>query len=405
MSESQRRLPSWLREVIHFARLALIAIPFAFFFGTIFGGGGWAAYWRAYQMAIVFTLVIGILIRVNELWIAPRIVGNQESLGGATLVLHIASFMGAAILGAMISATIVHFTVLPGMLGSFRGVTILVLFTLLFGALFVGIAYAFHFHGAFVNRIRGEERFKARVEHETRTAAQIQQALMPRGGALAHPFEAAGASLPSRIIGGDFLDYFELSGGRLAFVLGDVSGKGPPAAILAAALQGMFFSVAEFDETPVGAIRRVNRALVRRAVESRFATVFHGLLSSEGRLVACNAGHNPPLLLRRDGGLDWITTGGSLVGVFDQAEYEEETFSLGLGDALVLFSDGVTEADNGQGEMFGEERLMAALEGAAGLSASDLVARVLARVQAFSGEAAQTDDITVLAVRYLGTAG
>src|SRR6185312_16346101 len=87
MSETQRRLPPWLREILHFGRLALLAIPFAIFFGTIFGGGGgWPVYWRAYQMAFVFTIVIGVLIRANERWIAPRIVKNVESMRGATLV-------------------------------------------------------------------------------------------------------------------------------------------------------------------------------------------------------------------------------------------------------------------------------------------------------------------------------
>jgi len=253
----------------------------------------------------------------------------------------------------------------------------------------------------YFERVREEERFKARVEHEIRTAAQIQQALMPRERELSARFEASGAALPSRTIGGDFLDYFEITDSRLAFVLGDVSGKGPPAAILAAAIQGMFFTVADTNETPSETVRRMNAALVRHSVESKFATMFHGSLTPEGRLVTCNAGHNPPLLIRADGSVQWIQADGLLVGVFDQAQFEEQSFALGPGDALVMYSDGVTEAENVGGEMYGEDRLAACLEGVSGKSAPEIVTLVLDSVRAFSHGAVQADDITVLVVRYL----
>jgi sigma-B regulation protein RsbU (phosphoserine phosphatase) len=253
-----------------------------------------------------------------------------------------------------------------------------------------------------VGRVREEERFKARVEHEMRTAAAMQQALMPMNRPVAPLFDVAGAALPGRTISGDFLDYFELPGARLAFVLGDVAGKGPASALVAATIQGMFSAVSESEERPADAIRRVNRALVSRAVQSKFATVFHGLLLGDGRLYACNAGHNPPLLLRADGRSEWLTVGGLLLGVFDQATYEEEPAHLAPGDTLVLFSDGVSEAVGPGGTMFGEERILTCLEAARRLSAAQVLDRLLVDVQTFAAGEPQADDITVLVVRYAG---
>jgi serine phosphatase RsbU (regulator of sigma subunit) len=398
---ARRPVRWWIKEVRFVVRTALISIPIGLFMGTLWGHR-WQDYVLVYETTLVFGFITGLFIRANEAWIVPRLPRIGEKNGPAELILQISSFAASSILGAFVAAAIVNATFLKGAFSNSRAIIVLASFAILFTAVALGLSYAFHFYGAYLSRIREEEHFKARVEHEIRTAAAIQQALLPGDRPVSARFEAAGASLPSRTIAGDFLDYFEVPGDRLAFVLGDVSGKGPPAAILAAAIQGMFSSVAESDEGPAQVIRRVNGALVRRAVESRFATVFHGLLTPEGRMVTCNAGHNPPLLLRRDGSTQWITKGGLLVGVFEQAQFEEETFVLAPGDALVLFSDGVTEAASVSGEMYGEDRLLASLQGATAKSATEIVNQVLDDVRVFSDGAGQGDDITVLVVRYVG---
>jgi len=333
--------------------------------------------------------------------VIPRIAGQAES-GRSVAIRRVASYALAGMIGSFAAALLVDRFLIHGMFGTGRGVLILALFTLLFSALFIGIGSAMHYYRVYFDRVREEERFKARVEHEIRTAAQIQQALMPRERALSARFEAAGASMPSRTIGGDFLDYFEIRDSGLAFALGDVSGKGPPAAILAAAIQGMFFTLADSDESPAETVRRMNGALVRRSVESKFATMFHGQLTPGGKLVTCNAGHNPPLLLRGDGTTQWIQADGLLVGVFDQAKFEEQSFALGPGDALVIYSDGVTEAESLTGEMYGEERLLACLQGANIRTAAEIVEQIMDSVRGFAHGAAQADDITVLVVRYVG---
>lgn len=382
-------------------RTVLVAIPIGLFMGTLWGARTWKDFVLVYETTLLFGFSATLFIRVNETWVVPRL-PKIEGNGRSGLVLQVATYAASSILGAVVAAAIANVTFIKGAFSNSRSIVILGFFSILFTTLALGLSYAFHFYSAYLTRVREEERFKARVEHEIRTAAQIQQALLPRDRALSPRFEAAGACLPSRTIGGDFLDYFEIPGSRLAFVLGDVSGKGPPAAILAAAIQGMFFSVADSDESPAETIRRVNGALVRRSVESRFATVFHGLLTPEGSMVACNAGHNPPLLLRRDGSTEWIKAGGLLVGIFEQAEFDEQAFALAPGDALVMYSDGVTEAESATGEMFGEERLVASLQGTASKRASEIVAQVLDSVRAFSDGTGQADDITVLVVRYVG---
>ena len=206
-----------------------------------------------------------------------------------------------------------------------------------------------------------------------------------------------------RSIGGDFYDYVDFADGSVGFALGDVAGKGPPPALLGAMLQGMFAAQAHLAEGPAETISRVNQALFRRAVEARFVTLLYGVLAPDGRLIYCNAGHNPPFLIGQDG-VRRLETGGVIVGLFDGAEFEEETLTLKPGDMLVVFTDGVSEARSKAGEEFGDDRLLAAIQANPGVSAETMLAAVFASVDAFTADAAQSDDITALIVRYLGPA-
>src|SRR5919107_1244532 len=146
-------------------------------------------------------------------------------------------------------------------------------------------------------RLYRETMEKARLEQEMRIAAEIQQALLPKMARDAAYFTAAAASLPCRSIGGDFYDYVDLPDGAVGFVLGDVAGKGPPAALLSAMMQGMFAAQAARSEPPATTMTRVNLALYRRGIESRFVTLMYGALLPNGNLTYCNAGHNPPLII------------------------------------------------------------------------------------------------------------
>jgi len=212
-------------------------------------------------------------------------------------------------------------------------------------------------------------------------------------------FDVAAASIPCRSIGGDFFDYFNLTDGQFAFTLGDVAGKGPPAALLTAMIQGAFAAQVTSTDSPAALMAHINRTLIRRAVQSRFVTVMYGVLAPDGRLTYSNAGHNPPILIGRNG-VRRLETGGLILGLFPHATYEEETLTLDDGDTLVVFSDGVTEAVNAAGEEFGEPRLLQCVEEHHNSAPEALRDSILAAVRTFAASAAQNDDVTALVLRY-----
>jgi serine phosphatase RsbU (regulator of sigma subunit) len=240
---------------------------------------------------------------------------------------------------------------------------------------------------------------KGRIEEELRVASQIQQALLPRSRTRGSFYDASGTSITCRAIGGDFFEYIDLPDGSFGFALGDVSGKGPPAALLTALLQGIFSTQSFAPVEPSTMLTRVNKALIARGIESRFATIFYGVLSPDGRLTYCNAGQNPPLLFMSSG-VRKLETGGMIVGLFPHATYEQEEIQLSAGDAIAVFSDGVSEALNPQGEEYGEDRIRDGLA-PHWLEPSDSALQTLLNsVREFARGAPQNDDVTALVVRY-----
>lgn len=240
---------------------------------------------------------------------------------------------------------------------------------------------------------------KARTDQEIRIAAEIQQALLPKGGNDLPFCETAASTLPCRSIGGDFFDWMVRPDGSFAFTLGDVAGKGPPAALLSALMQGLFAAQATGTDGPAASVERMNRALSRRGIESRYATLFAATLDASGHLTACNAGHNPPVLITSSG-VRRLERGGTVVGLFEHAGYEEESLQLSDGDTLIVFSDGVSEALSATDDEFGDERLIETVERARQGSVNDMVNSLLEAVNEFTRGAPQTDDITVVVVRY-----
>ena len=250
-------------------------------------------------------------------------------------------------------------------------------------------------------RLYREALEKAKLDHELGVAAEIQQALLPKGTHASAYFDAAAATIPSRSIGGDFFDYVDLQDGSLGFSVGDVAGKGAPAALLSAMLQGILLAQATSAETPAATITRVNQSLIRRAIEARFVTLFYGTLSPDGRLTYCNAGHNPPLVIGAHG-VRRLEVGGPVLGLFDHVGFEEERVRLERVDLVVVFSDGIIEALNSSGEEFGEARIVEAINTAANESADEALQCLFASVGAFTTGAAQGDDMTAMVVRYEG---
>jgi len=249
-------------------------------------------------------------------------------------------------------------------------------------------------------RLYREASEKARLEQELRIAAEIQQALMPPGECTGAFYEVAGTSVPCRAIGGDFFDYLEIGANGLGFALGDVSGKGAPAALLTAAVQGMFTVESTESAGPAEVLTTINLGLKRRNIESKFVTMFYGVLESGGRLTYSNGGHNAPVLLRPDG-TSRLETGGMILGMFDFASYEQETLTLSPGDTLVVFSDGISEAQNPAGDEYGDERLIECLEANRAASPADMREALIASARVFARGENQGDDMTLLIIRYV----
>ena len=254
-------------------------------------------------------------------------------------------------------------------------------------------------------RLYRETMEKAKMEQEMKIAAEIQQALLPKMSRAGTFFTAAAASLPCRSIGGDFYDYVDLPAGSLGFALGDVAGKGPPAALLSAMMQGIFAAQAATSDSPSQTIARVNLALYRRGIESRFVTLMYGAIAPDGALTYCNAGHNPPLVISSGAGPQGIRrleAGGPIVGLFEAATFDEETVQLAQGDWLIVFSDGVSEAMSASGDEYGESRIVTVVEKHKDLEPRQLLEALFADVRDFARGAPQSDDITAMVLRYGG---
>jgi sigma-B regulation protein RsbU (phosphoserine phosphatase) len=250
-------------------------------------------------------------------------------------------------------------------------------------------------------RLYRETLEKARMEQELRIAAEIQQALLPEPRRKGQFFEAVGQSVPCRSIGGDFFDYVDLPNGAFGFAVGDVAGKGAPAALLTAVLQGVFASQASSGSSPSETLSKVNIALIRRAIESRFATALYAVIGPKGELSYCNAGHNPPMVFGKNG-IQRLEKGGLILGLFEHATFEEGNATLEPGDLLVAFSDGVTEALSTEGEEYGEQRLLDCVQANRDKSVTELLDSIFASVREFTAGAVQSDDVTALVLRYDG---
>ena len=253
-------------------------------------------------------------------------------------------------------------------------------------------------------RLYREALDKAKFEEELKVAAAIQQSLLPPPNRDGEFFSTSAASIACRAVGGDFFDYADLPTDQFGFIVGDVAGKGSPAALLAAAVLGMFSAEATYHTSASQLIARLNHGLFRRAIESRFLTTFYGMLGPDGSLTYCNAGHNAPLLVSRSG-IRRLETGGVVLGLFDHATFDEETLALEPGDFVLAFSDGVTEALNPAGDEFTDERLIASVTSHRRATPQGAVEALLADVRTFCEDATQSDDLTILLVRYDGPKG
>ncbi len=257
--------------------------------------------------------------------------------------------------------------------------------------------------GIALDRARLVEAFleKEKIESSLRLAHDIQMGMLPKHFPQRPEIDLFATLRPAKTVGGDLYD-FRLDGDRLWFVVGDVSGKGVPAALFMAVTKVLFGVSVEVESSPAAVMSRVNRALCRENEHFLFVSAFLGRLDVRtGELEYANAGHNLPYRLRGDGSVSTLPASPGLVmGVNDEFVYQTESTRLEAGDGIFLFTDGVTEAIDTQNELFSEARLEACLERVKGWSPVEIVAGALHALDDFVGEAAQFDDITALAIRY-----
>jgi sigma-B regulation protein RsbU (phosphoserine phosphatase) len=188
----------------------------------------------------------------------------------------------------------------------------------------------------------------------------------------------------------------------MGFVIGDVSGKGVPAALFMAVSRTLLKATALRGLPPEQCIEQVNRMLASESISNMFVTVFYGILNTRtGEVAYCNGGHNPPYILRRDGRIEAMEmTGGLVLGVFGKASYKAKQIMLQAGDGLFLYTDGITEAMDGDNNEFTESRLEACLKRLHSSGLEDVIQGVVSEVKTFAAGAPQADDMTMLALRY-----
>jgi sigma-B regulation protein RsbU (phosphoserine phosphatase) len=235
---------------------------------------------------------------------------------------------------------------------------------------------------------------------ELEIAANVQQKLFPRKLHRLASLDYAGHCVPAHEVGGDYYDFLEISDRKIGFVLGDVSGKGVPAALLMANLQACFRSQQPASlENPAQVLRAVNRHFFESTTADRYATLVFAAYDDATRMVRyVNCAHCPPLLLRASGEIERLDSTATMLGAFARWDCTEAETELRPGDTLLLYSDGVTEAGADTGEDFGDDRLAHALRVNQRLPAQPLVEAIVHDVQEFSG-AARSDDVTVVALR------
>ncbi|MBR3110964.1 MAG: SpoIIE family protein phosphatase [Prevotella sp.] len=259
----------------------------------------------------------------------------------------------------------------------------------------------------YIKEMQKEHNELTGIKGDLAVAREIQQAILPR---IFPPFPEETTSMDiaaemnaAKDVGGDFYDFFRIDKDRIGFTIADVSGKGVPAAIFMAVARTLIRATGIRGVSPAECITYSNSLLSQESVNYMFVTVFYGIYNIRtGEVTYTNAGHNPPYLIKANGTVEELPLSKDIVaGAIDDYQYTEETLQLEKGDTLLLYTDGVTEAVDAEVNDYSEDRLKKLLDHSSKLSCQEVVDKVKADVKAFVGEAEQSDDITLLALKRL----
>ena len=238
------------------------------------------------------------------------------------------------------------------------------------------------------------------IEQELDTAAKIQANLMLQENPRLPSYEIAAISIPSRMIGGDFYDFILFNESHLGIVIADVSGKGIPGAILMASARASLRAYLEEPHSVKWVITKLNRVLCRDTRSEQFVSLFYGMLDLQDRTITyVNAGHNSPILLRNHE-KTLLEKGGPILGMLQDASYEEDEVQLQDGDMVLFYTDGITETER-DNEYFGVERLLKIAQTGISQNSSDVLEKVFEEVEKFSGNSLQEDDRTIIILKRL----
>jgi serine phosphatase RsbU (regulator of sigma subunit)/pSer/pThr/pTyr-binding forkhead associated (FHA) protein len=249
-------------------------------------------------------------------------------------------------------------------------------------------------------RLAEVERAEQLMAKELQQAAEIQRGLLPTEAPTVSGFDIAGQNHACRTVGGDYYDFLTFPDGRVGMIVADVAGKGMPASLLMSSLQARVQVLFEEPDELAAKVAKLNRIVKTTCPGNRFITFFICVLDpATGHVTYCNAGHNPPLLVRASGEIELLPAGGLILGILPFASYDEGGCRLNPGDTVVLYSDGVTEAASPSSEEFGETRLAEMVRRNPGLAAPTLIQKILAEVNTFTVGAPAADDITIIVAR------
>jgi sigma-B regulation protein RsbU (phosphoserine phosphatase) len=249
-----------------------------------------------------------------------------------------------------------------------------------------------------IEEAQASKRRDAKHQREFEDARLIQRGLLPAAMPQTSGVRLASSWQPANGVGGDCFDALVFAAGGVGLTIADVAGKGVPAALLMSNLQAAVRAFAQEGAAPGSVCTSVNRLLCRNMASGRFVTFCYVRIDTTARrLTYANAGHNPPLLIRGNGSIDQLAPSGTVLGVFAESSYEQGEFTIAAGDRLILYTDGITEGRNPEGEEFGEERLADTASRHRALPAEEMLAAMLKEIEAFNAGVYEDDATLIVA--------